>query len=649
MSSAYERAHCMLRTATFPLTTICMLAAIAVCSILVTIPKQRELSPRAMITKRRKWGGMVQSLFPDLCLTPPFSQSPAGNKEKHIQERKQSTGTMILRGGGGGEGGGAREGPAIVVGGNKGIKDNLNNYHSDYNMMAVMMRTFQLRLLRGGYYSDNGGDHASEHHLGSRDDNDDDDDDDGEGEQEEIEENDEEGENGSICSNNKDTSTYHHPSLKSTLVVDQLTGQRYRRVRYSGMSDPFNLKRWEYDEELQDGEDHSSVRFTEDDIARAKESVSYYISANRSECAGNIAYFERQFGPIQPPPPHPPPPVVAVAAAAVGCPNTDYYYNKKNKKNRNRVFDQQQQQDYAAASIRRRRDDALAPHYSTPTTHQKATVEEGKQHNLNNENNQNEGSSAFRTLMLEELQEISEQLQQLGFDKNEFGVNFLPAPTNLVGRDDLVATSRGYKDGSSAMFDSPFGIAVSPSNEYIVADSFNRRIRVLSPGGIARTLAGDGREIAIDGMGTRASFRSPNGICCSPSGDIYVADTWAHRIRKISPMGETTTIAGSLGLASHGDGLGVWPSSSSSSSSSSSTPSSQFEEEEEKNLLVPEFKGNQGRIRATSLQPIEQQFHRLSLNKQEGYTEGRGMIGPITAPSLEVTALSTPYSSSKTI
>mmetsp|Transcript_30126 Transcript_30126/g.48362 ORF Transcript_30126/g.48362 Transcript_30126/m.48362 type:complete len:218 (+) Transcript_30126:589-1242(+) len=168
--------------------------------------------------------------------------------------------------------------------------------------------------------------------------------------------------------------------------------------------------------------------------------------------------------------------------------------------------------------------------------------------------------------MLEELQEISEQLQQLGFDKNEFGVNFLPAPTNLVGRDDLVATSRGYKDGSSAMFDSPFGIAVSPSNEYIVADSFNRRIRVLSPGGIARTLAGDGREIAIDGMGTRASFRSPNGICCSPSGDIYVADTWAHRIRKISPMGETTTIAGSLGLASHGDGLGVWPSSSSSSS-----------------------------------------------------------------------------------
>jgi len=138
------------------------------------------------------------------------------------------------------------------------------------------------------------------------------------------------------------------------------------------------------------------------------------------------------------------------------------------------VFDQQQQQDYAAASIRRRRDDALAPHYSTPTTHQKATVEEGKQHNLNNENNQNEGSSAFRTLMLEELQEISEQLQQLGFDKNEFGVNFLPAPTNLVGRDDLVATSRGYKDGSSAMFDSPFGIAVSPSNEYIVADSFNR-------------------------------------------------------------------------------------------------------------------------------------------------------------------------------
>ncbi|GAB5366968.1 hypothetical protein AAMO2058_001189400 [Amorphochlora amoebiformis] len=115
---------------------------------------------------------------------------------------------------------------------------------------------------------------------------------------------------------------------------------------------------------------------------------------------------------------------------------------------------------------------------------------------------------------------------------------------------------RGYKDGSGpdALFDSPLGIALSTCGDYVVADSFNRVIRVVTPSGHTRTLAGSGRCRALDGLGTEASFRSPNGMSVSANGDIYVADTWAHKIRKISPNGETTTVCGT-GLADYTDGL----------------------------------------------------------------------------------------------
>ena len=105
----------------------------------------------------------------------------------------------------------------------------------------------------------------------------------------------------------------------------------------------------------------------------------------------------------------------------------------------------------------------------------------------------------------------------------------------------------GSVDGPAleANFNNPHGIAVDSEGNIFIADRFNHKIRKLSPEGIVSTIAGSGLLGANDGVGNAASFNEPWGICIGNDGNIYVADTRNNKIRKITPQGVVTTFAGS--------------------------------------------------------------------------------------------------------
>jgi sugar lactone lactonase YvrE len=93
-------------------------------------------------------------------------------------------------------------------------------------------------------------------------------------------------------------------------------------------------------------------------------------------------------------------------------------------------------------------------------------------------------------------------------------------------------------------FDNPSGIAVDAEGNLYVSDWANDLIRKISPAGIVTNLAGNGDRGSKDGMGDAASFYLPGGLTTDSAGNIFVADTYNNLIRKISPRGEVTTLAG---------------------------------------------------------------------------------------------------------
>ena len=125
----------------------------------------------------------------------------------------------------------------------------------------------------------------------------------------------------------------------------------------------------------------------------------------------------------------------------------------------------------------------------------------------------------------------------------------------------------GFRDGDFATeFASPSGVAVDSLGNVYVADTKNHRIRKISSSGVVSTLAGNGvsqngREIVPGGFkdGTPAidtQFASPSGVAVDSLGNVYVADTDNHRIRKISSSGVVSTLAGN-GVAGMVDGVGT--------------------------------------------------------------------------------------------
>src|SRR5688572_23639927 len=113
----------------------------------------------------------------------------------------------------------------------------------------------------------------------------------------------------------------------------------------------------------------------------------------------------------------------------------------------------------------------------------------------------------------------------------------------------------GFADGSgtAAQFNGPFGVAVDVDGNVYVADTYNYRIRKITPAGVVTTLAGNNNYGFVDGAGAGALFYLPKGVAVDPAGNVYVADENNHRIRKVTPAGTVTTLAGSTGGSTDGN------------------------------------------------------------------------------------------------
>ncbi len=130
--------------------------------------------------------------------------------------------------------------------------------------------------------------------------------------------------------------------------------------------------------------------------------------------------------------------------------------------------------------------------------------------------------------------------------------------------DGMVSTVAGRKgisgdmdgDTTIALFNEPWGICVDQQGNILVADTRNNKIRKISPSGIVSTVAGSGNFGSSDGIGTSSTFGNPTGIECDAEGNIYVADHLTHIIRKIDPNGVVSTIAGTPYLMGSTDGPG---------------------------------------------------------------------------------------------
>ena len=111
--------------------------------------------------------------------------------------------------------------------------------------------------------------------------------------------------------------------------------------------------------------------------------------------------------------------------------------------------------------------------------------------------------------------------------------------------------------GAAASFARPYGIAADAAGNLFVADSDNNRIRKVTPAGVVTTFAGSGAAGAADGAAASASFQRPGGVAFDTAGNLYVADTGNSILRKITPQGVVSTVAGQAGAMGSQNGIGA--------------------------------------------------------------------------------------------
>jgi len=111
--------------------------------------------------------------------------------------------------------------------------------------------------------------------------------------------------------------------------------------------------------------------------------------------------------------------------------------------------------------------------------------------------------------------------------------------------------------GTAATFNFPYSLAVDPSGNLFVTNSNSHTIRKITPAGLVSTFAGTaGTYGSTDSSGGTPQFRQPLGVGTDTSGNVYVADSDNNTVRKITPAGYVTTLAGTAGVTGHADGTG---------------------------------------------------------------------------------------------
>ena len=118
-----------------------------------------------------------------------------------------------------------------------------------------------------------------------------------------------------------------------------------------------------------------------------------------------------------------------------------------------------------------------------------------------------------------------------------------------ITSDGILATfaggNEGFADGSPGSFNTPSGLAIDANSNLYVADTSNNRIRKITPEGVVSTAGGNGIAGYLDGSTAAAQFNGPVGVAVDANGNVYVADTYNDRIRKITVNGQVVTVAGS--------------------------------------------------------------------------------------------------------
>lgn len=125
--------------------------------------------------------------------------------------------------------------------------------------------------------------------------------------------------------------------------------------------------------------------------------------------------------------------------------------------------------------------------------------------------------------------------------------------TTLAGQ----AGIQGHADGTgaAARFSSPKGIILGSGGVLYVTDSSNGVIRKVTSAGVVTTLAGKAGQFgASDGTGEAARFYLPNGLTLAADGSLLVCDTYNHTVRKVTTAGVVTTLAGQAGVSGAADG-----------------------------------------------------------------------------------------------
>lgn len=114
--------------------------------------------------------------------------------------------------------------------------------------------------------------------------------------------------------------------------------------------------------------------------------------------------------------------------------------------------------------------------------------------------------------------------------------------TTLAGSNLTAGATDG--PGSTATFISPTDIKRDSHGDFFIVDISTNSIRKMTSAGTVTTFAGSGVAAVVDGTGTAAQFDGPNGLAIDPDDNLYVADRNGNTIRKITPAGVVTTIAG---------------------------------------------------------------------------------------------------------
>jgi hypothetical protein len=111
---------------------------------------------------------------------------------------------------------------------------------------------------------------------------------------------------------------------------------------------------------------------------------------------------------------------------------------------------------------------------------------------------------------------------------------------------------------TAAQLNLPYSVAVTSDGGFLIADSGNRRVRRVSPAGIITTVAGTGVQGSSGdgGAASAAQLNDPTGVATTPDGGFLIADFFGNRVRRVSPTGVITTVAGTGNVAvfRNGDG-----------------------------------------------------------------------------------------------